>query len=62
MTAFLGKSWSSCSSSVLSKKGFMCCDVLSFPPGVRVCNLNLIASIPVLFYSLYSYFSFAYCG
>ena len=42
-TILLGKSWSSCPSSVLSEKMF--CDVF-FPACVYVATLNLIASIP----------------
>ena len=47
MATLFGKSYSFCSSSVLSEKCYVFY-VFSFPPGVCVGTLNLIASIPGL--------------
>ena len=46
MTTLLGKSYSFCSSSVLSGKCFVVFYIFSLPAGVYVGTLNLIASIP----------------
>ena len=42
----LGNSWSCCSTCVLLEKCFVVFYVFSFPPGVYVGTINLIASIP----------------
>ena len=46
MATLLGKNFSFCSSCVLSEKCFVMFYVFSFPPGVYVGTLNLIASNP----------------
>ena len=46
MATLLGKRLSFCFSCVLSEKCFVVFYVFSFPPGVYVRTLNLIASIP----------------
>ena len=46
MATFLGKRLLCCSSYVLSENYIVAFYVFSFPPGVYVGTLNLIASIP----------------
>ena len=62
MTTLLGKSLSFCSSSVLSEKYFVVFYVFSFPAGVYVGTLNLIAPIPdpsiLTFYMIMSFDSY----
>ena len=46
MVALLGKSWSFCSSILLSDKCFVMFHLCIFRPGVYVGTLNLVAAIP----------------